>query len=321
MKALATGLAVALVALGLLGGKLWRDLREERAANQALMAGIAAPAPAPVQGAAPAETPASTPPAQQPALVAVPAAAPPAAAAAVPAPAAATVDDPMRDMMKAARAYLDTPEGQELQRVMLRQQLQQQHRDIVEKLGLSAAEVEKLLDMLVRHQMTESPIQMEAMTGGGDAAAMDAMYRRLADMERAHGMELQQLLGDRFPRWLEHEREASTRQREDMRQQQSQQLRTVVTSSGRNPLTDAQFEALSTALTAEEQRFDREHGNLSMQKMLEVLDERTRRLSEVAAVHLNSDQLAQYRAYLQQQAEMMRATMGMMGGAAAAPGN
>ncbi len=221
----------------------------------------------------------------------------------------------MRDMMKAARAYLDTPEGQELQRVMLRQQLQQQHRDIGEKLGLSAAEVEKLLDMLVRHQMIESPIQMEAMTGGGDAAAMDAMYRRLADIERAHGMELQELLGDRFPRWLEFQREASTRQREDMRQQQSQQLRTVITSSGRHPLTDAQFEALSTALTAEERRFDREHGNLSMQKMLEVLDERTRRLTEVAAVHLNSDQLAQYRAYLQQQAEAMRATIGMMGGA------
>lgn len=314
MKVVATGLALTLIALGMLGGKLWRDLRAERAANQTLVAGAAGTfAAPPVQGAPPSEASALVVPPQQQADAP--------ASPAVPPSGLAAADESMADMVQAARAYFDTPEGQELQRVMARQQLQQQYSDIGEKLGLSTTEVERLLDMLARHQMIEAAIQMEAMTGGGDGAAIEALYRRLAVTERAHGTELQELLGDRFPGWLEYEREAANRQRDDMRQRQSQQLRTVVTSSGRHPLTDAQFEALSTALTAEEQRFDREHASLSLQKTLEVLDERARRLSEVAAVHLNSEQLAQYRTYLQQQAESMRAMSVMFDGAAGTAGN
>lgn len=311
MKVVAAGLAVALLALGMLGGKLWRDLRAARAANQALVAGtLAAP---PVQGAPHSEASSLVVPPQQQAV--------PPASPAVPTPGVADADESMADMVKAAGAYFDTPEGQELQRAIARQQLQQQYGDIAEKLGLSTAEVEKLLDMLVRHQMIEAPIQMEAMTGGGDGAATDALYRRLALTERTHGMELQELLGDRFPRWLEYQRDAANRQREGLHQRQSQQLRTMITASGRHPLTDPQFEALSAALTAEEQRFDREHMVRTEQEMLAVMDQRARRLGEVAAVHLNSEQLAQYRAYLQQQADTVRAMAGMMGGAAGTAGN
>lgn len=226
----------------------------------------------------------------------------------------------MAEMMQATRAYLDTPEGREFQRVIARQQLQQQYRDIGEKLGLSAAEVDKLLDMLAGHQVAESSIQLELMSGARGAAG-DDIFRRLADTERTHGKELQDLLGEKFPRLQEYQQEATRRQRQDMLQRQSQELRAAVTSSGRHPMTDAQFEALSKALREEEQRFDREYASISPQQMLGVLDERARRMGEAAAVHLNSDQLAQYQAYLQEQAEMMRATLGMMGGAAGAAGN
>lgn len=226
----------------------------------------------------------------------------------------------MAEMMQATRAYLDTPEGREFQRVIARQQLQQQYRDIGEKLGLSAAEVDKLLDMIVGHQLAESAIQLEMMSGA-QGAARDDIFRRLADTQRTHSKELQDLLGEKFPRLQEYRQEANSRQRQDMLQRQSQELRAAVTSSGRLPMTDAQFEALSTALREEEQRFDREYASISPQQMLGVLDERTRRMGEAAAVHLNSDQLAQYQAYLQEQAEMMRATLGMLGGAAGAAGN
>jgi hypothetical protein len=314
MRALAAGLAVALVALGILGGKLWRDLKAQRAANQALVAGMVIAAPE--QGAPSSGAPASgVPPQQGVVLPGSQPASPPATPSG-----AAAADAAMAEMMQATRAYLDTPEGREFQRVIARQQLQQQYRDVGEKLGLSAAEVDKLLDMIVGHQLAESAIQLEMMSGA-QGAARDDIFRRLADTQRTHSKELQDLLGEKFPRLQEYRQEANSRQRQDMLQRQSQELRAAVTSSGRLPMTDAQFEALSTALREEEQRFDREYASISPQQMLGVLDERTRRMGEAAAVHLNSDQLAQYQAYLQEQAEMMRATLGMLGGAAGAAGN
>jgi hypothetical protein len=307
MKALAAGLAVALVALGIMGGQLWRELRSERANNRELAARIDTGAAAPTPGHE-----ASPQPAVEPASSVTPDIASPPAAAELAA-------QPPPDLLESTRQLLATPEGQDFQRGLMRRMLAQQYPDLEAALGLTPEQVEALFDLIATHQASASQDQLAMLGLTGDPAERQESFRRMSAKEQAHEREMAELLGPKYPQWQQYEQAASNRQREDMLRQQSQQLRAVV-SSERNPLTDAQFNSLSAALKAEEQVIDRESGGQSMQQQLDGVAERTRRMAAVAADHLNPEQLAQYEAHLQQQAATMRAMMGVIGAASSANG-
>jgi hypothetical protein len=301
VKALAAILAVALVALGVTGGNLWRDLRAERVHNRELAAG-----PQPVQ-VAPGPAPASPAPGQ-PVLPAAPVEVPEGVPAA---PVARSVAPQTGTVIESTRQLLASPEGQEFQRTMMRTVLAQQYPDLETALGMTAEQAAGLLELLGKHAIADAAVQQELLAEPEDPAERAAMYRRMDARERANEREIEELLGSRYQQWQEYQRAASNRQRDQMQRQQSQLLRAAV-SSERNPLSDAQFESLSAALTAEGRRMDEASIGQSMRQQLDGVAERNRRMAAVAADYLNAEQLAQYRAYLEQQAASMRAMMDMM---------
>jgi hypothetical protein len=312
MKALAAGLAVALVALSLAGGKLWRDLGAERARNAEMTAQLQAAADTPRPAAAAPQPAGDTPqPVMPPAAQAVVQPAPGGASGAAPTT-AATIAMQARSAMESARQLFATPEGQEFQRTIVRQMLAQQHPDLQSALGLTPEQAKALFELLVKQQTANSLESMQLLDQASDPAAQQELFRRMDAVERANAREIEALLGPKYEQWQQYQRAASDRQREQMQQQQSQQLRAAV-SSARNPLSDAQFESLFTALKAEERRIDVESGGQSMQQQLDGVAARNKRLTTVAADYLNAEQLAQYQAFLERQAATMRAMMGMAG--------
>jgi hypothetical protein len=299
MKTLAAVLAVALVAIGAAGGKLWRDLRDERAHNRELAA-----TPQPVKAAPALALPAPGHPA--------PPVAPGETPEVVPAPVKRTVATQAGTMMESTRQLLASPEGQDFQRTMMRTMLAQQYPDLEKALGLTAAQAEALLDLLSKQASADAAEQQQLLAEPEDPAERAALYRRINETERTNEREIEGLLGARYGEWQEYQRAAANRQRDEMQRRQSQLLRAAV-SSERNPLGDAQFESLSAALTAEGRRIDEASVGQSMRQQLDGVAERNRRMAAVAADYLNAEQLAQYRAYLEEQAASMRAMMDMIG--------
>jgi hypothetical protein len=289
--ALAAGLAVALVALGILGGQLWRELRSERANNRERAERIEAVAAAP--------SPAQAVPAQS-----LPEAVSNAMHDVVVEPTAADTPAPQsRNVLEGFRERLATPEGQSALLASARRTLEQRYPDVAAALGLSAAEVDAVLDLLAAQLAATAADLLPSQTG------VEELLSRRAAAERDNQRALAQLLGPRHDKWEQYQQTAARRWMNNTQRQQVRGLLAVVRSE-RNPMTDAQFESFEAALKAEEQIIDRESSGQSRQQQLAGVNERTRRMVAVAAAHLNPEQLAEYEAHLEQQATTMRARLG-----------
>ncbi|HUG73488.1 MAG TPA: hypothetical protein VMK82_08710 [Steroidobacteraceae bacterium] len=208
---------------------------------------------------------------------------------------------------------LNTPEGREFTRTMTRAMLENQYPDLAQTLGLSAEEAGKFLDLLAQHRVAQGLDRASLQLGNtGDRAAREEMARQLAQMEQAHEGELAAMLGGNYEKWKDYQRAAAERLRAGNARQEADQLRSAVSPRG-NPLSDAGFQALSSALAAEQRRIDEDSRGLSMQQQLQRLSESNRRLVDVAAAHLDATQLEGYKQHLEQQTQMARAMMGAMG--------
>lgn len=204
---------------------------------------------------------------------------------------------------------LNTPEGREFARSMLRMGMDRQYPDVGKELGLSPEQVDRVFDLLAERAMDVAPDLLDARSGP-DAANREEMGRLLHEKEQAHEAELSALLGERYPQWKEYERSAGQRQQDEWARREREQLRAAMSPPG-NALNDAQFQSLHAALEAERRRINQESRGYSVQQEAQHMPEAHRRLIEVASGYLNAQQLEGYRRHLQQEADMasMMATM------------
>jgi hypothetical protein len=101
------------------------------------------------------------------------------------------------------------------------------------------------------------------------------------------------------------------RQQQEHARVEREELRHAITADGA-PLTDPQFELLDAAITAEQKRIDKEFSAMSLKQQTQRRPDTSRRLADVAAPHLNPQQLDRYRRYLQQQQDEMTAMDAMV---------
>jgi hypothetical protein len=309
MKKLAMVLGAMLVVAGVAAIYLWQELRSQHERNSEAMARVtmlesASPA-GPVGAPSLSE---GTQAASSPALVTQ--AGPAAPISTARKPASGSTVDPMMALVDQIR---NSPQGQEFQRVMTRQMLEDKFPNLAKDMNLSKEKAGKLLDLLARRDLDRTLDMLDQSRGAKlDRAARDELARSSADRQRAFDAELKALLGDNHSKWNEYESAATNRQRDGYIRAAKEELRNAI-SSGGVPLTDAQFTYLDSAITAEQNRIDKEFMGLTMQQQMQRLPEANGRLVQVASSHLNPQQLEGYKRYLQQQESMMGAmdTMGV----------
>lgn len=291
MKRLAIALGIALVAASALLAYLLGEAREERQRTGELQARLVA-----LQSASGArEVPgAASTPGDQPR---------PGVAGNISQPAPA-------DSRSIAAAYgqlLDSPEGREFIRAMMRTNMEEQFYDARSELGLSQEEVDKLFDLLAG-RMVDGAGDDEQPGAGNNPARVSG-----EEKQRNYEREIETLLGERYPRWQEYERTSFERQRE---RRAEAQLRNAISPPGQS-IDDAQFRTLQAALTAEEARFEEEaRAGRGTQDVLQRMSKLHPRLLDVATAHLDARQIERYRRHLQQQEEMARAIVSAAGAAA-----
>jgi hypothetical protein len=314
-------LGAAVLVAGVVAGGLWQNLRAERAHNRELAAQAAAMPPAPP--VAPVEQPVMPVPVEPEA----PAAAAPAAAAVVkkaePAPSPAAAAAPPPADAANALAALNSPQGQDMMRTMMRSVMAQMYPDLAEEMDFTPEEASKFLDMLAE-QMGSMGADSLGLLGGGqaDPAAMQETQRKLLEQQEASEARIAATLGSKYPKWQEYQGTAAARQ-------QVTQLGASLSAAGQ-PLTEAQTKSLTAALataTVETQREEREWaagpGKNSQNLMLESVQraaDAQLKMVDVAAPHLNAQQLALYKREVEQQVKMIGAVMGLLGGQGGAAG-
>lgn len=320
LRGLVIALGIATVAVVTLAVRLWPEVGRQREANAALLARVTALESAQVAGAA-AAVPQSDAGALPPLATATPGVATPATTSArasagqdQTSPAAQAARPPMADVLEAMQG----PGGQDFTRTMLRSAMTQMYPDLAAELGLTDEEAGKLLDLMVKQQLDLTAESVAMITGGtDDPANMQATQRKLVEKQEAHERELAALLGGKYAKWEEYQGTAAARQ-------QVAQLRGTLAAGG-NPLSDAQEKSLVAAFAKEQSRVTREQrewmassaaldSSNIMQESLKQALEGQRRLLDVAAPILDATQLAQFRRQVDQQASMLGAMMGMMGG-------
>lgn len=306
MKKLIVGLVVGVLALGTVAGRLWWKLREvstqvsqlQARVNDLRLAQLAAP---------------SAPDMPVPEPVAV-ATSPAGEVAAAAAPAARPADKPANNaLMDAVGATFATEEGRAMLLAQARMFLPRQYPGLAKELGLSAAEEEKLFDMLARHQTENSASAL----GMANAASMDResvqeQQRKAMERRQANQAELTAMLGDKLPQWDEYQKTLPVRR-------QVEQLQTAL---GDNALSEAQTKPLIAALATERARIQEDRRNTPVpitgnpqeraEAGLQREVEENRRLLNVATSYLNPAQIEGYQQMLQQQEEMARALMRSM---------
>jgi hypothetical protein len=296
------GITAALLAMGgVLAAYFWLQLRDERQRGSELMARVealeaVAPA-APSAGVAPAG--ATSPQAATPPVV----------------QAQGGGADSDKSPMAAILATMQTPQGREATRMMMRGMMTQLYPDVEQELGITAEEKEKLFDLLIRQQDDMTAESLALVTGGGDPAAARDLQRRLMEKEAEHQRELTALLGGKYPQWEEYQGTAVARQ-------QLGQLRLALAASG-HPLSGAQETALVKAFAGEVTRSQKEEREwmLTAADSPDVMQESMRRALKVqqnllalSKPHLTDAQLAQFRRQIEQQEKMLESMMGMLGG-------
>lgn len=308
-------LAAGVVLAGSVATYLWLDLRATREQGVALAARLSAlesgqhqavsVPPAPVSQALEPQTAVAVP-----VVAAVQSVAPaPPQVPATPQPAASVANAP-------AAAMLQAPQGQDFTRSMMRNVMSQMYPDVQKELGLTAAETERLFTLLSGDEDDLIGDSMRLMSGNLTADERKALEKKLVDSERIQEEKVAALLGSRYPKWQEYQATSAARQ-------QVSALRTTLSYSG-NPLSKTQEEALVTAFAAKQSRAMKEERDSMnstvtllenpMQESMQAALKAQREMVDVAAPHLNAEQLALFRRQVQQQEQMMSATMGMLDG-------
>jgi hypothetical protein len=325
MKKLVVVLGAGVLVAGIAAANLWQDLRDEREQNRQLAAQAAAmPVPGPPQVPVPPSPP---PESVAPPSAALTAAAPTTARSEpeppAPPPAASASQAQGADANPLATA-LANPQTTEFVRSMMSSMMAQMYPDLAEELDLSPEEAQKFLALLASHQGELGVESLQLMTGGmNNPAAMQDLQRQLAEQQRANEAEVARTLGSRYPRWQVYQATAAARQ-------QVNQLSTALSAAGR-PLSESKTQALVAAFAREQEQVQKEERDWSgsdaalnspnmIAESLQRAAESQRRTIDIAAPHLDAEQLALYRRQVEQTINMAGAVMGLMGGGGGAPG-
>lgn len=206
---------------------------------------------------------------------------------------------------EALERLMSTPDGQQLQQIWIRQQLAEAFPRLEMDMALSSSNAEAVLDLLTKRRAVLSLDFMTDKSRNPENPAVTAMLARNRAASRMElDAELATLLGDQHPRWADYEASALQRQQQAYVRAENDAMRYAITANN-NPLANTQFDALTSSLTAEQRCIDQETLLLTMQQKVRRLPETNRRLTAIAAQHLNSQQLELYRSYLEQQQQTL----------------
>src|SRR5690606_36599446 len=142
------------------------------------------------------------------------------------------------------QAQMSSPENLARRRETIRMLMRTSNPDLAEALGLAPDEAERVLDLLATQQERSSAIFDESRNSNDPASATRDAAPRLEEHRLRSQAELQELLGSKYPQWQDYQQTQPVwRQRRD--------LRAVLDAAG-TPLSNAQSQALITALSAEQ---------------------------------------------------------------------
>lgn len=214
------------------------------------------------------------------------------------------------------------PEYRKARLAQTRMSLPQNYPGLVEELGLTPEEADRLFDLLAENQLEMSDVSMLSATINGvqpDPAVAEDANRRRMEMQRRQDESLMVMLGGaRYSQWQDYQQTRGARQ-------QVMQLGRTLESVG-VPLSPEQSRPLTAAYVAEQKRQRDESqrmfasaqqaGTMDQARMIEessrLQAESNRRIVEAAKPHLNSQQLEALQASLDQQLVMTRATSRML---------
>jgi hypothetical protein len=290
---------------GIVSAVLWRDLHAQRA----LMAEWQRAHPE-VASAGPEKLSPSNPPS------AGTLAAQTATAAEI--PVARIVTPGASERIALERQQLADPEYRRKAAAQLRTALQQDYPGLVEKLGLSPNEADRLFDLLAEQQLElrALPPLTLANSAPHDPSVLRGMIQVRQETQRRQEESLTSLLGDeRYARWQEYQ------QTRRARQQVAQQYAAPMKALGQ-PLNEAQEQALSAVLVAEGRRQQQEIQRLratgeqpravnaaqAMEETARRREESNGRVLAAAKPLLSGPQLESLRTILDQQVAIMRRT-------------
>lgn len=214
------------------------------------------------------------------------------------------------------------PEYRKARLAQTRMSAPQNYPGLVEELGLTPEEADRLFDVLAENQLEMNDVSMLAATINGvppDPSALEDASRRRTEMQRRQDEQLMAMLGSaRFSQWQDY--------------QQSQGARLQVAQLGRTldgigmSLSPEQSRPLVAAYVAEQKRQRDENqrmfanvqqlGPADQARMMEERHkqqaESNRRIVDAAKPHLSSQQIEALQASLDQQLVMSRATSRML---------
>jgi hypothetical protein len=212
------------------------------------------------------------------------------------------------------------PEYRKARLAQTRLTMPQNYPGLIDALGLSPEEADKLYDLLAEQQLEMTDTSMLVATVNGvppDPAVMEDASRRRAEMQRRHDEALMATLGGRYPQWQDYQQTRGARQ-------QVVQLGRTMEGAG-FPLTAEQSRPLTDVYIAEQRRqreetqqmlaSARSGGALDqarlMEERLKLQAESNRRLLDAARPHLNAQQLNAMQVSMEQQLAMNRVSSRM----------
>ncbi len=215
------------------------------------------------------------------------------------------------------RELMKDPEYRKAQLAQLRLSLRQNYPGLVEELGLSAEEADRLFTLLAESQAEMSNATLAVGPDGTtDPVEMEAANRRMQELQQQQELQLQAMLGSRYPQWEAYQKTRNSRM-------QAASLARTFESVG-TPATPEQSRVLATLFAAEQewQRQEiesrqpatpggfRDRAQL-LEARLNAQIESNRRLLDAARPHLNARQLETMQATLDQQVAISRASFRM----------
>jgi hypothetical protein len=217
---------------------------------------------------------------------------------------------------------LKDPEYRKARLAQARMSIAQTYPGLIEELGLTPDEADRLFDLLAESQMEMNDVSMLAATINGvppDPAAMEDSSRRRQEMQRRQDEQLTAMLGSsRYAQWQDYQQTRAPRM-------QAMQLGRTLEGIGA-PLTSEQSRSLATAYIAEQKRMRDENLRMVnasrtttpmdqerlMEERFKLQADSNRRIIDAARPHLNSRQLEALQASLDQQLTMNRASSRML---------
>jgi hypothetical protein len=296
---------------------MWTKLRTERQANEALRTQFTDARTASLVSAMATPVKANVLPTATAAVVAA-AEAPVCKPDAQPAKPVSAAVNSLESSLNLQRELMKDPEYRKLQLAQTRVNMERNYPGLVEELGLSEKEADRLFDLLAENQTALSAeSQLLTASATQDQAAMEETMRRRQAIQREQDEAVRAMLGGKYTQWQEYQQTRPARSRVTS-------LSSQLAQAG-SPLTEAQTRSLTTAMIAEQQRqtqearlmprtapvnpADSDARTKMLEENLKRNEENNRRLVEVAAPHMSAKQLATYRAQMEQQNAMLRISM------------